>query len=212
VRIGLVVDGIGEANSLPHLLPRIDTQNVIVPTVVKGDIQPRSAPSQIALAAANACRTFMRRQLDLVVLLIDLEDRGECPTALAAALRPPFARQISRIGLNVNIEVVVKSTRLENWLVADLECLVASPRLFPELGRVRQRVPVGNADGVDGLAVLETASGPRQTYHKVRGAESICRYLDPGRAARNSRSFRRFLRVLGDSRYADQSRLPNTAV
>ena len=41
------------------------------------------------------------------------------------------------------------------------------------------------------------------------GKSNICERLDPGRAAINSRSFRRFLRVLGDSRYADQSRLPN---
>jgi len=41
------------------------------------------------------------------------------------------------------------------------------------------------------------------------GAIAICTDLDPGRAAPNSRSFRRLLRVLEDSRYLDQSRLPN---
>jgi len=41
------------------------------------------------------------------------------------------------------------------------------------------------------------------------GAVAICTHLDPGRAAQQSRSFRRFLRVLGDLRYADQSRRPH---
>ena len=209
MRIGLVVDGIGEANALPRLLPRILTSHEILPTVVRGDIQPSATPNRIALAAANACRAFVRRRLDLIVLLIDLEDRTDCPSAFASSLRAPLTRQLSRIGITSAVEVVVKSKQFENWLVADIACLTAAPRLFPDLERVVRRVPPGNADQIDGLAILQAATGQRQRYHKVTGAESICRYLDPGRAALNSRSFRRFLRLLGDRRYAEQSRHPN---
>jgi hypothetical protein len=116
---------------------------------------------------------------------------------------------LTRLGVRINVAVVLKVRTLENWLVADLQCLSAAPRLFTDASRVIQAVPSGNADGIDALDVLRRACGRRGRYDKVQGAVAICTHLEPGRAALNSRSFRRFLRVLGDSRYADQSRLPN---
>lgn len=103
--------------------------------------------------------------------------------------------------------------RLENWLMADITSLSPSPGVFSDRSRVEQAIPAGNADGIDSaLDILQRACGPRSRYQKIDGAKAICAHLDPGRAALNSRSFRRFLRVLGDSRYADQSRLPNPDV
>jgi len=78
------------------------------------------------------------------------------------------------------------------------------------LSRYARAIQRGRADKVDALVLLNRASGPQRTFEKRRGALAICTHLDPGRAALNSRSFRRFLRVLGDRRYADQSKQPNT--
>ena len=131
------------------------------------------------------------------------------PGTLAIELRRLITQRLSHRGISMDIQVVFKVRAFENWLIADLQSLRATPRLFPESRRGRRRVPTGNADDADALRSLDAASGPHQSYRKVHGAVAICTHLDPGRAARNSRSFRRFLRVLGDSRYANQSRLPN---
>ncbi len=208
MRVGIVVDGFSEVDALPHLLARIQTRYEIRPRVIKSRFHPTADTTLIAGAAAKSCQVFAPLRLNLIVLLLDLEDRTGCPGAFAQTLRQHFETRVVRMGLNVRVDVVVKVSKFENWLVADLACLSGAPRLFPDASRVADAVPRGNADGVDALAILKRASGPRRSYQKVKSAEAICRHLDPGRAALNSRSFRRFLRVLGDRRYTDQSRLP----
>ena len=205
MKIGLVVDGISERDALPKIYRRIRTSHTLL-SPIKQDIQPLAPLKQMARAAANACRILAVKQVDLVVVLVDLENRDECPGEFARLLRERILEQVSDLGIGV--AVVVKVRAFENWLVSDLECLGSSPGLFPDAPRVRQSVPVGAADHADALAILQQASGRRRRYHKVHGAVAVCSHLNPGRAALNSRSFRRFLRVIGDTRYADQSRKP----
>jgi hypothetical protein len=209
VRIGLIVDGLGEVQALRHVLRRIQSPQEILITPLKAEIQPKARLTQITHAATEACEILARKRVDLAVVLMDLEDRSECPGAVAQQIQTLITERVTRIGLGMEVAVVLKVRQLENWLVSDLQCLRATPRLFPEVQRTTRSVPAGNADGVDGLSILKHAAGRRRAYDKVQDAIAICEHLDPGRAALNSRSFRRFLRVLGDSRYADQSRLPN---
>ena len=203
-----MVDGLGERSALPVLYQRIRTPHTLV-TPIKQDIQPMAPVSQIARAAAAGCRILAIKQVDLVVVLVDLEHRDACAGQFAQELREQVVARVSDLGIEV--AVVIKVRAFENWLVSDLECLAGSPGLFPDARRVRQSVPAGTADQVDALAILQQASGRHRSYHKVRGAVGVCAHLDPARAAINSRSFRRFLRVVGDSRYAHQSRRPAAA-
>lgn len=211
MKIGLIVDGLGEIVALPLLYQRIRSPHVLLKPVYERKLQPLAIAEQIAPIVARRCRLLSAERVDLVVVLLDREDRAECPGAFASQLRSLIVRQFDRS--QVDVAVVLKNRRLENWLVADIACLGGAPRLFSDRGRVEQAVPAGNADGIeDALDILHRACGPRGRYHKIDGAKSICQHLDPGRAALNSRSFRRFLRVLGDSRYADQGRLPHSEV
>lgn len=209
MRIGFIVDGDGEVEALPKLFPRIRSANVLLQQPVRGAIQPKAEADLIARAAAAACRVLGSKRVDLAVVLLDFEDRPGCPGAFAVELERLISARVSRLGLTMNVAVVVKVAKLENWLVSDLDSIQAMRGLFPNLHRITGRVTPGNADHCDAYELLQTASARRGSYRKLKGAVAICRHLDPGRAALNSRSFRRFLRVLGDSRYTDQSRLPN---
>src|SRR3954464_11334924 len=108
-------------------------------------LQPKAALAQIALAAAEACQVLARRRADLAVILLDLEDRDECPGALASTLGQLITRQMHRLGATMDVAVVFKVRAFENWLVADLQSLRAMPRLFPDVGIVGRAVPAGNA-------------------------------------------------------------------
>jgi hypothetical protein len=206
VKIGLIVDGRSEQEALPELYPRLRTPHQILKPVPE-KIQPHAPPEQTAILVARRCRILAAQGIDLVVVLLDRETRDDCPEAFASHLQALIVRRLAPRPIPVT--VVMKDRALENWLVADIGCLARAPGMFAGAGRVARAIPSGNADGVDALEILRRACGPRGNYDKVGGAVTICTYLDPGRAALNSRSFRRFLRVLGDSRYTEQSRLPH---
>ena len=66
------------------------------------------------------------------------------------------------------------------------------------------------ADNIDALRLLKRAieSGVEgRSYNKTVDAIRIMARVDPLEVARNSRSFRRFLRVLGCPAYRDQSKI-----
>jgi len=209
VKIGLIVDGIGEREALRKLLPRVRTPHVIVQDAVKAKLQPAARVELNARAALDACRILAGKGVERAVILLDLEDQPRCPVTMAKELEDAVRARVTQLRLAIAVFVVIKVAKLENWLVADLACLSAMPRQFPNASRIGSRVAPGNADDVDAHAILGAACARSGDYHKVKGAISICTHLDPGRAALNSRSFRRFLRVLEDRRYLDQSRQPS---
>jgi hypothetical protein len=206
MRIGLVVDGQSEVDALPSLLRRIDPQPEMF-VVVNAGFHPEATSRRIAQGVVATYGILSGRRVDMLVVLLDLETRPDCPGKRAAMIRSEI---VSRLPVpSVSVEVVIKVRSLENWLIADPDCLRELRALFPRAAQMARAVRIGTADHLDALALLQRASAPGRAYDKRRGAAAICSHLDTGRAAVNSRSFRRFLRVLGDRRYAAQSRLPN---
>jgi hypothetical protein len=94
-----------------------------------------------------------------------------------------------------DVRVVLKVTKLENWLVADPQALRELKGLFENVERIEKQV-AGRADAVDAHALLKTCSR-KPSYDKKVGAIEICKKLDPERARKNSRSFRKLLKTLG---------------
>jgi hypothetical protein len=80
--------------------------------------------------------------------------------------------------------------------VADPQALSDLPGLFEHVERIEKQVAPGRADAVDAHALLKTCSRKR-AYDKKTGAIEICKKLDPERARKNSRSFRKLLKTLG---------------
>ena len=71
----------------------------------------------------------------------------------------------------------------------------------------RQSVSSNKAHVRDAEALLKQSAKSR-AYHKRQDAVAIAREIEPLRAAANSRSFRRFLRVTGHPQYEKQSKRP----
>jgi hypothetical protein len=167
---------------------------------IKYDLQPKAPIPQIALRCVRAIRLIEDRVTSVIVLL-DREDRPECCGALATAIGSRVRPDVS-----CGVEVVIKNRTFENWLVSDLTALRALSGRFSVAQATVARVEPDKADHVDGARVLSGAA--LSAYEKVADSRRILSKADVLRMGAHSRSFRRFLRVLGHPTYLVQSRLP----
>ncbi|MBI4500040.1 MAG: DUF4276 family protein, partial [Gemmatimonadetes bacterium] len=124
--------------------------------------------------------------------------------AVAAA----FLNALCPIAINCGVPalaVVIKNRRYENWLISDPAAFKRMRKRFRLSKRQVQSIEWDKADSVDGFQILSRAARGA-AYSKTADAMQILNYTDPDQMALNSRSFRRFLRVLGHPNYLDQSR------
>ena len=200
--IGILVDGLGEYHGLPKTLDKIrPSLNQPVRNPIKLDLQPMAPVGQ----TARRCIARIRLIEDLVnrvIVLIDREQRAECPRDLALAL----AREV-RGAVACNVTVVIKDRGLENWLVADFDTVSGLGGRFRFPAADRSRVVPNKADAVGALQMLKRAA-VRRDYDKAEDALRILTDAQPLRMAANSRSFRKFLRSVGHASYRTQSKRP----
>lgn len=205
MRVGIVVDGAAESQALRPLTRRVGVPNgsrILDP--VYADLQPKATAAQIARSGLRVVNLQIQRGADFVVVLIDREDLHACPSKLAGDIRLEFAKQ----GVT-SVEVVVKNRCFENWLIADPESLrTRLTARFSVTEGFRNRVSPNRADLVSDAESLLNSIISGAEFHKLRDATRIAEVADPLRIASNSRSFRRFLRVVGCPHYVNQSALP----
>jgi len=132
---------------------------------------------------------------EAIVLLLDKETRPECTGDLVRAVEREVRARLKEFSSTMSLQVVYKVSQFENWLVADPAALHELPGLFEHIERIEKKVSNDRADRVDASALLK-ACLKRPINIKMKGAIEICKRLDPARAAENSRSFRKFLKVL----------------
>jgi len=134
--------------------------------------------------------------------LIDREDREDCA--------PEFAQTIEGAmeGMGEQVHVVVKNRTFENWLIADPDCFGRLSGRFKLTNAFVGRVSPDKADNVRDATAMLNRICVKGSYHKTLDPPKILGAMDVGQAGKNSRSFRRFLRILGDKRYRDQSKKP----
>lgn len=132
-----------------------------------------------------------------IVVAIDREAVSTCPGALASDLKAEIRRQ-DRAGLltNVPLEIVIKNRTYENWLIADPDGLDVLQGRFRLSRRIVDQVRTSGADGIDAYRILRRAA-QLNAYDKVEDAVRITKVSRPSRAAKHSRSFRKFLRSIG---------------
>lgn len=202
MKIGLLVDGRAEYYGLPQILPRLGSPHQVLSPLVC-DIQPFASPAQMALAASKKFQILLARGAESIVILMDKETRPDCTVELVRAVEREARIRLEQISTAIDLQVVLKVSMFENWLVADPEAVANLTGMFEDVERIEKQVAKGRADGVKALDLLKACSRQR-SYDKVTGAKAICERLDPGRAAENSRSFRKFLKALevpqGESR------------
>jgi hypothetical protein len=199
----VVVDGRAESQALRTLFQKIVVANRRLSVPLYADMQPKASPAQIVRAAQHRLSVLKARGAREFIVLIDLEDRRDCPAELARRIRERFVSE----GWP-DVAVVIKHRRFENWLIADIPALRKMPGRFNLTKRFQRCVSPDKADGVADAANELSRIAVGGPYHKRSDAIRICANQDPLRIAANSRSFRRFLRVAGHPKYAQQSRRP----
>ncbi len=203
MRIGVVVDGRSEFSALPKLKLQIeDISGNTIAEIVKADIHPMATAAVIARAAAERISVLQMRNVDCVVVLVDREDRPECPGALAEQIRERIQPRAP-----MPVAVVIKDRTFENWLVSDPDALLGMRARFAVSRGVVNSIRPNKADHIDAARALRVAARGH-AYEKVKDAGRILERADVLRMAANSRSFRKFLRCVGHPAYATQSRAP----
>ena len=207
MRIGFLVDGQAERKGLPKIIPRVRSSATILRNPLFCDMQPFAPPAQIAHVAAKRFGILLAKGVSKIVVLIDKERRPHCTPRIACDIESEMRKRLAKIDPRAQLSVVLKVTMFENWLVADPDAYKALRGRFTRVATLRKAVEPDKADSVDALSLLRKCS-KTGTFEKVRDGVAICKELEPNRAARNSRSFRRFLRVLGHPDYESQSKSP----
>ncbi|HEY0735331.1 MAG TPA: DUF4276 family protein [Herpetosiphonaceae bacterium] len=204
MKIGFIVDGEAEYRSLPPLLRQIEreSQHVLLnPLLAK--LQPLAHVSRIVAAVAPAIKILRGKQAQKVIILIDRENREVCSGAWAAEITNALAAKYGSVAFGV----VIKNSCFENWLVADTRVFTKLPKRFSLSDTAIRKIQPNKADRIDAQKLIKEAARGN-AYHKVTDAMRIMAEAEIMSIAANSRSFRRFLRMLDHPRYRDQSRNP----
>jgi Domain of unknown function (DUF4276) len=200
-RIGAIVDGQSEYRALPLITAKLEIAGAQFVKTLYAPIQPCAPAGVIARACQSPIQQLVQRRVTDIMILLDRETRSECPGTWASQIidlleLPPGCRGW----------VIIKNRMFENWLIADLEALKASPRRYNLTTADERRIIPNKADSCDALRMLKNMTN--SAYSKVDDSRIILTAADPLRIAANSRSFRRFLRVAGHSDYQTQSSKP----
>lgn len=170
---------------------------------VKAAMHPKAQIPVIAREAIKRVVILQRiSDIDQAIVLLDREDRLECPGQLAEQLGQQIQPHVT-----IPVSVVITDRMFENWLVADIEALRRMRARFSISTATVRSIAPNRADRVDAYAVLQSCVR-NQAYDKVQDAGRILERSDIHQMAANSRSFRRFLRCVGDPAYSAQSRNP----
>lgn len=198
--VGIVCDGDAEVEVLTELLRRFNGHGVEFGRVVYADMQPKAPVGQIVRAASLKLPILRARGSDAIVVVLDREDGVECPGVRAAEISAAF-----RAAGHLDVRVVIKDRKLENWLIASAEAVSTLVGFEIPEGVIR-RIERAGADSITD-AERELRGCARRDYSKRRDAVRMAQVATAHSLESRSRSFRRLLRVSGDARFAHQSRL-----
>jgi hypothetical protein len=203
VKVGLIVDGTAEYQSLASLYPQLHAaiSNRQFLKVLKADLQPHAPYPVMARSCRPRLHELEGRGADQIVILLDRETRGDCPGDIATALAQAAASYVA-----CDVAVVVKDRCFENWLISDPGAVKSQLKRFKLSKADEKMVTPNKADHIDGHSLLKKAA--LGEYEKVQDGKRILASASIDEMAQHSRSFRRLLRVVGHPSYANQSRVP----
>lgn len=204
MKIGLAVDGQAETASFPSARDRLNAlslHTIVFPPVLV-PMNAHVPPAAIAAECRARTGILIAKGIDLLLVLLDREQDQNCCGTTASNIQRELAKVIG-----VPTAVVIKNRMFENWLLADLDALAASPARFNVTAALRKRVEANKADSVNALTEIK-ATIVKGSYDKVSDAKKILERADPAKMGQHSRSFRRFLHLAGVPAYATQSKNP----
>lgn len=154
-------------------------------------MQPYAPMPQIVKASEARLNLLFQRGANQCIVLLDREENNDCPGQFSLRLQNEYLQR----GFE-NVSVVIKDRAFENWLIADPQSLMrGTHRRIQIHDRILRRIEGAGADNLNAIAVL--AGCINGGYHKRSDAIELCKLIDLSAAARNSRSFRKFLKSLG---------------
>jgi hypothetical protein len=200
-RSAVICEGTQEKMDVEYFLKRQKWFKGSAPLVLFAPMQPKAAAGQIARSALDRVRIAKSEGCDPIIVIIDREELLDCPPILKRNIEVAFQK------FEYSVNVVIKNRKFENWLIADIHAISACKE-FSVSKSFRRKVEPDKADHVDNASDwLKMANCLRQ-YEKNKHPRAILEKADCKRIAGNSRSFRRFLRLLEHPDYLDQSRRP----
>jgi len=200
--IGVIVEGLGEINAIQHLLTKIDKTTGLMCRPLRADLQPKANSRVIARSAKGAINQLVSRGVKKVVVLIDREDHP-CAVSFASDL----SEALHDLCCSCQFAVVVKNNSIVNWVLADLNALISMTSRFSVTEDVRRAVS-NRADELPNPVRMLDKCAVKFDYHKGQDPAKIAAKMDLIVASKNSRSFRKFMREVGDRRYQSQSKDP----
>lgn len=192
--IGVVVEGIGEIETVRAYISKIDQSLKVFGRPLYADLQPKANPKVIVAAARNVINQLRRRGATKVVVIIDLEDRP-CPVQFANELKEAFCSAHP----DLLIAPVVKHHCLENWMIGDPGALRKMQKRFNKFESIENAIKRGGADMVKDPLKLLDGCAIKTSFHKTMDPPRIAAHQDIDKLSISSRSFKKFLCEIGHS-------------
>lgn len=188
--IGIITEGRGELVALPMLYAQLEEKSdCTIMNPIHVPVDPQAPVPLLCSRLEVKVKHAQGRGAHRVIVLLDSEKRDICPGVRA--------REIS-LGLKarglINFQVVLKHTRLENWLIADISAFQVQKKLFPRAEKVTY--PRGNADEVNAQRLISSALAGGRSYSKIIHPQKILAHADVAVMLKNSASFDKFVREL----------------
>ncbi len=203
-KVGVVTEGESEVRGLPMLYPQLERRlGLQILRPVRASVDPLAPVAVLARGARTGIQMAFARGAQLVVFLVDREMSQTLASKRAAEIEAKL-----RSDIDDRIRVVVKDRSFENWLIASPEGFRAQRARYARPERIERAAVPDKADKViDPCEVINSAMTKGQ-YDKTGDAPKILAAANIDSLAANSRSFRRFLAVLGDPAFSSGSKKP----
>ncbi|MGV9605816.1 DUF4276 family protein [Streptomyces sp. NPDC003631] len=170
---------------------------------VRAAVDPLAPVPVLARGARTGIQMAFARGAHLVVFMLDREASQTAASERAAAIEVRLRGEIDD-----RIRVVLKDRTFENWLIASPEGFRAQRARFPRVEKLENAVVPDKADRVSDPCGLINSTMTKGQYDKTGDAPKILSAANLDSLAANSRSFRRFLAVLGDPLFSSGSNRP----
>jgi hypothetical protein len=204
VRVGIVTEGETEIYCLPCIYPALELiTNVTFLKPLRATVDPQSPIPVLAKGLSTAIRLARANKASIVVVLLDREVDPEAPGLRSAKIQAALQKEYGE-----DIHVVLKDSTFENWLVASPEAFEAQPARYPKGALIRKAATPDKADRVNAISLINRAAATGRRYDKIQDGKRTAKFLQVDAMASHSRSFRRFLAILGDNRFANGSKNP----
>ena len=202
--VGLVVEGQTEFAALPAMLQRLGVKPTR-PSNFSGQFQDAPVRKLVEKRLLHHVKAQIVKGPDLVIVVLDRENRPESARAFEKAVRDEITKQLDN-PTRPRVEVVVCDRTFENWLIADPKGIHKSEYITRDLSAK----VVCHGDGKDALALIKNAFRRRKAYNKGPHGAKLSVFVRVGspRVHLCSKSLRRFVEFVERTKqaYSGESR------